>query len=293
MSVFDDAPLQELALPQGTIRYRDAGEGPAVFFVHGLLVNGLLWRKVVPGLVAAGYRCVVPDLPLGGHTLPLPRDADLRPPAVAKLIGDAIAALGLEDVTLVGNDTGGAICQLVVSEHGERVGRLVLTDCDAYDNFLPPLFRPFQWLGHAPPLLNAILQTMRIGALHRLPIAFGWVAKHDIPREIRDAYLAGPLHDRAIRRDTAKFLRGIDKSYTNEAAASNFGGFAGPVLFVWAREDKAFKVADAHRLAGDFADARVVEIDDSYTFVSEDRPEVLVDEMLSFLRERAPARAGA
>jgi pimeloyl-ACP methyl ester carboxylesterase len=287
MTVFDDATVQELALPQGTIRYRDVGpaqpQAPAVFFVHGLLVNGLLWRNVVPALVDAGYRCVVPDLPLGGHTLPMPRDADLTPPAVAKLIGDAIAALGLEDVTLVGNDTGGAICQLVITDHRERITRLVLTNCDAYDNFLPPMFRPFQWLGHVPPLLNAALQPMRIGALHRLPIAFGMVAKHEIPREIRDAYLAGPLHDRAIRRDTAAFLRGIDKRYTNAAAASKFGGFSGPVLLAWAPEDKAFKIADAHRLAGDFADARVVEIDDSSTFVSEDQPQRLVDEMLAFL----------
>src|SRR3954454_18378020 len=114
----------EVNLPQGTIRYRDRGQGPPIVFVHGALVNGDLWRKVVPEL-AKDFRCVTPDLPLGSHEIPMPANADLSPPAVAKLIADFLAALDLTDVTLVGNDTGGAMCQLVVTSHPERIGRLV------------------------------------------------------------------------------------------------------------------------------------------------------------------------
>src|SRR5438552_11559098 len=121
--------VKEVRLPQGTIRYRERGSGAPIVFVHGLLVNGDLWRKVVPEL-SKDFRCIVPDLPLGSHEQPVDEDADLSPYAVAKLIADFIAALDLEGVTLVGNDTGGAFCQLVITRHPERVGRLVLTPCD-------------------------------------------------------------------------------------------------------------------------------------------------------------------
>src|SRR5687767_10119987 len=124
--------MKEIALPQGTIRYRDEGEGPVLLFVHGLLVAGDVWRKVIPEL-RAGHRCIAPDWPLGSHRVPMHEAADLTPEGVASLVAEFIDALGLEDVTLVGNDSGGAICQLVVARHNEegRITRLVLTTCDA------------------------------------------------------------------------------------------------------------------------------------------------------------------
>jgi pimeloyl-ACP methyl ester carboxylesterase len=152
----DLGPHKEARLSTGTVRYRERGpaDGPALVFVHGLLVNGDLWRKVVPWLERR-FRCLLPDLPLGGHALPMPPDADLTPPGVARLIAEFLEALGLPDATLVGNDTGGAFCQLVVTRHPERVGRLVLTNCDAYENFLPPAFRWLQWGGAAAGLRDA------------------------------------------------------------------------------------------------------------------------------------------
>ena len=133
--------MPEITLPQGTIHYRDAGEGPPVVFLHGLLVDGELWRKVTP-LLQGDARCIVPDLPLGSHRIAMNADADLTPAGVARLVGDLLAALDLEDVTLVGNDTGGAISQLVALDHGERVGRLVLTNCDCFEVFPPKEFVP-------------------------------------------------------------------------------------------------------------------------------------------------------
>ena len=121
-------PTRELALQQGALRYHSVGSGPAIVFVHGALVNANLWRKVVAEL-SADFRCVTLDLPFGSHVVPMPPDADLSPPAVADLIADAIEALELDDVTLVGNDTGGAMCQLVVTRRPERIGALVLTSC--------------------------------------------------------------------------------------------------------------------------------------------------------------------
>ncbi len=286
MTAFAAVQQSELTLAHGTIRYRDVGSGPPIVFVHGLLVNGLLWRKVVPAL-SDRFRCIVPDLPLGGHRLPMPASADLTSPGIARLIADFIAELGLEDVTLVGNDTGGALCQLVITEHPERIGRLVLTNCDAYENFLPPMFRPFQWIAHVPGALFAATQPMRLGALQRLPIAFGLVAKHEIERAVRDDYLHGVLRDRLIRRDTARFLRGISTRYT-QAAARRFAEFDKPVLLAWAPEDRVFSWAYAERIAAAFPDARLERVADSLTFVPEDQPERLAGLIGDFAARRAP-----
>src|SRR2546428_6959136 len=140
---------KEVQLPQGTIAYRERGTGEPIVFVHGALGNADLWRKVVPEL-SKDFRCIGPDLPLGSHSRPLPADADLSPPGAAKLIADFIAALDLENVTLVANDTGGALSQLVVTRHPERIGRLGLTNCDAYNKFPPSFFRHLFWGAHCP-----------------------------------------------------------------------------------------------------------------------------------------------
>jgi len=275
---------KELKLPQGTIRYRELGDpaAPAAVFVHGLLVNGLLWRKVAPRL-AGELRCIVPDWPLGSHELPLAPGADASPGGVARLIADFVAALDLRDVTLVANDSGGAISQLVVTRHPERIGRLVLTNCDAYENFLPPLFRYLQWLARVPggPVIG--MQMLRVPALRRLPIAFGWLVKRPIERAVEDAYVAPILRDAGVRRDTTAFLRGIDKRDTL-AAAERFGDFEQPVLIVWAQEDRVFPPRFGERLAAAFPNARLVTVADSRAFVPEDQPELLADAIREFVR---------
>ena len=152
--------VNEVTLPQGTVRYRERGTGQPLVFVHGLLVNGDLWRKVVPEL-SKDFRCITPDWPLGSHELPLRADADLSPPGVAKIVADFIAALDLEDVTLIGNDTGGAICQLVVAEHPDRIGRLVLTSCDALDVFPPAMVGYLPIAARVPGGIWLLTQSLR------------------------------------------------------------------------------------------------------------------------------------
>ncbi|MEA2390448.1 MAG: hypothetical protein QOK31_557, partial [Solirubrobacteraceae bacterium] len=198
---------QQVALPQGTIHYRESGSGPTLLFIHGLLVNGTLWRKVVPRLEDR-FRCVVPDLPLGSHREPMAPDADLTPPGLAQLIADFTEALGLEDVTLVGNDTGGALCQLVATNHPDSLARLVLTPCDAYENFLPPAFRPLQVIGGLPGGVNALVQPMRFGAAQQLPFAFGMLTKRPIERAVRDGWVHPAIHSREIRRDVGQGAQG-------------------------------------------------------------------------------------
>src|SRR5919204_4812144 len=160
--------MSEANLSQGTINYRKSGEGPPVVFVHGLLVDGRLWRKVTP-LLEDRFRCIVPDLPLGSHTRPMSPDADLSPLGLARVVADFLEELNLEDVILVGNDTGGAISQITAANHPERIGRLLLTNCDAFENFLPPAFRPMQWAARVPPVLTGVMQGMRFAPMRRPP----------------------------------------------------------------------------------------------------------------------------
>ena len=210
--------LKAVELDAGRIHYRESGSGPAIVFAHGLLVDGTLWRKVTP-LLADRFRCVVPDLPLGSHREPMRPDADLTPPGVARILADFLASLDLQDVTLVGNDTGGAISQIVAANHPERLGRLVLTPCDAYENFLPPFFRPLQYAARVPGLLTALVQPMRLRVLQRGPLGFGLLISPDaIEPDVLDSWIRPFLSDGGIRRDTVEFLRSISNRYTLEAA---------------------------------------------------------------------------
>src|SRR5215470_2336825 len=274
---------KEVDLQAGVIRYRERGAGPPIVFVHGLLVNGDLWRQVVPQL-ATRFRCITPDWPLGSHRLAMHPAADLTPPGLARLVADFLTALNIDGATVVGNDTGGAVSQLLVTAHPERVARLVLTDCDAYENFLPPMFRYLQWAAHVPGAVMCLTQSMRLRALRRLPITYGWLHKRAIDAAISDSYVEPVLSNAAVRRDVAKVLAGISSRYTVEAAA-RFARFQRPVLVVWSDEDRFFPMAHARRLSAEFPNARLERITDSYTFVSEDQPQRLAELITSFMAE--------
>jgi pimeloyl-ACP methyl ester carboxylesterase len=212
-------------------------------------------------------------------------DADLSPPGVAQLVSDFLEALGLDGVTLVGNDTGGAICQLVAAHHPERIGRLVLTPCDAYENFLPPAFRPLQYGAYVPGLITGVIQAARIGAVRRGPLGFGMLTKRrPMDDEVLRAYLAPFLADSGVRRDALKVLRGISNRQTLEAA-ERLRQFDRPTLVAWAPEDRFFKLRFAERLVSDIPNARLVQIEDSFTFVPEDQPERLAEEITGFVAE--------
>jgi pimeloyl-ACP methyl ester carboxylesterase len=280
--------VNEIALSQGTIRYRDTGSGPAIVFAHGLLVDGKLWRRVTP-LLDDRFRCIVPDLSLGSHREPMKPDADLTPPGVARILADFMSALDLDDVTLVGNDTGGAISQLVATRHPERLGRLVLTPCDAYENFLPPFFRPLQYAAKVPGLLTAVMQPTRIRAVQRSPLGFGLlISPEAIDPEVLDSWVRPYLENAGVRRDTIKFLKAISNRYTLEAA-ERLRDVDRPTLIAWAPEDRFFKFRYAERLADAIPNARLVRIENSRTFVSEDQPERLAEEIAAFVGEKSAA----
>jgi pimeloyl-ACP methyl ester carboxylesterase len=251
--------------------YDSGGDGPPVLFLHGAFVDGSLWDPVVALL--PDRRCVVPTLPLGSHTVPVADRSALTPFGVADQIADLIASHGLTDLTVVANDTGGALAQLLVTRRPEGIARLVLTPCDALEVFPPVMFKPLFMAGRSPYALAAFIAPLRFPPALRLPIAFGWLTKR-ASRETLAAWAKPALSDFEIVRDAAHFLAHTDPSILLDVAP-RLGEFEGEVVLAWPPEDRCFKVELGRRLAAQFRDARFVEIADSYSFVPVDQPAAL------------------
>jgi pimeloyl-ACP methyl ester carboxylesterase len=285
----DLGPAQTLDLGGGrTVRAHVTGEGPPIVFVHGALVNANLWRKVVARL--DGFKRVTLDLPLGSHLEPMPRDADLRPPALANLIADSLAALELTDVTLVGNDTGGGLSQIVATRRPERIGALVLTSCDAFDSFPPRFFRIVLAPARVPGMIPIAFGGLRLRPLRRLPIAYGWLTTGPIDRDAEDSYVLPVLTRGGIRRDVRKLLGGLDPTYTLDAAAK-LASWDRPALIAWSEKDRFFPIEHAERLAKVIPNARLEWIAGARTFAMEDEPERVAAVIGSFMRESVGATA--
>ena len=270
-----------VGVPGGTIAYHEAGDGPPIVFVHGVFANSQLWRDVVPEL-SSRFRCICPDLPIGSHEIPMDEDADLTPRGIARMVAALCDELGLVEPTLVGNDSGGAVCQILISERPDIPGRLVLTNCDSHDNFFPLLFKYLKATAFVPGATFLLAQSMRPRFVRKLPIAFGLLSKR-MPDDLSDAFVGPVLKSSSSRRDAAKFLRGVHKRDTL-AAAEHFKHFDKPVLIVWGEDDKrVFPIKYAERLASEFPNAKLVRIPDSYTFVPVDQPkrlaQTLADEL--------------
>jgi len=281
-----DAKSSTVQLPQGTIRYRESGSGEPIVFVHGYLVDGRLWDGAARKL-ASGFRCIQPDWPLGSHRVAMNPDADLSPPGIADLVADFLENLDLDGVTIVGNDSGGAISQVLVTRRPERVARLVLTNCDTHDNFPPGPFKAMPPLAKLPGAMTAMALPFRIGALRRA--AFAAFAKRRIDPAIIDSWMEPSVTDAGVKRDTRKVTIGLDKRYTLEAA-EKLASFDRPTLLAWAPEDRFFKISYAERLAQTIPNARLERIEDSKTFVPIDQPERLAELIGSFIRETRDAR---
>jgi len=273
------AEHHEVRLPSGPVRYREVGSGPPVVFVHGLLVDGRLWDGVADGL-AEHCRCIVPDWPMGSHVAPMSPAADLSPPGMAAIISDFLAALELEDVTIVANDSGGAISQVLVTTKPERIGRLVLTNCDSYEHFPPAPFNVMPRLAKLPGGMTVLSAPFRIGALRRT--TYSMLVKQPLDPALADAWLEPSMRDADVKRDLRKFTIGMNKRHTL-AAAERFAQLDLPVLLAWAREDRFFKLAHAERLAATIPGARIELIEGAGTFVPLDQPDAVAAAIRSFV----------
>ena len=172
--------MPTVTLNAGTIHYEKAGppDGRPVVFIHGYSMGSSLWRLLSERLAARGFSCLAPTWPLGAHTEPMREGAELTMEGIAAMVGELLDALALENVVLVGNDTGGAIAQLVAASAPERLGALVLTSCDAFEHFPPPILKPLIAAAKAGPAYTAALQPLRTRFGRKR--AFGALAHADI-----------------------------------------------------------------------------------------------------------------
>jgi pimeloyl-ACP methyl ester carboxylesterase len=272
--------MAHVELSDTRIDYEDRGSGRPVVCVHGYLSAGDLWDDLVPLLVGRGYRVLTPTWPLGAHTHPLPESSDRSPVAHAGRIAAFLEALDLRDVILVGNDTGGALSQLVVAHHPERVGALVLTNCDAFENFPPSMFKPLRLIARSRLVFSATARSVQIGFIRRAPTGFGLLAHADF--DDRAARWVRPIvEDPRVREDTRLLTLGMHPAPLL-AATDRLRRFDRPVLLAWGTDDRLFPIRDAERLADTFPDARVELVPDSRTFVMVDQPRRLADLVAAF-----------
>jgi pimeloyl-ACP methyl ester carboxylesterase len=270
---------KEIDLSAGPIRYREAGSGSPIVFVHGYLVDGRLWEGVVDRL-SDRYRCLAPDWPLGAQQVAMNQDADLSPPGLARLVAEFLDCHGLEDVTIVGNDSGGAISQILAANHPQRIGRVVLTNCDTHENFPPGPFKAMPPLAKLPGGMVVLSAPFRIGAVARQ--AFAPFAKTKIPGELVASWMRPATQDKNVMHDLKKVTAGMNKRHTL-AAASRLRTTDLPLRLLWAPGDKYFPISYAERLASEVPAAEIVRIPDAKSFVPLDQPQRVADEVALFV----------
>lgn len=274
VAILDSPDVRTVDTTIGKVRVRDTGgTGRPLLLIHSLLVDPDLYATLQALLSARSYRCIVPELPLGAHRIPVREGADLSPPGLSDVLAEVLDALGVARASLVGVDTGGALAQLLMARHRDRVDAVILTACDAYEDFPPRsavgmLFRPLFW----PGALELAALATRLAFFRRLI-----VPRPITHRGVDDATLirwTSPLRDRRIRRDLRAVLTEMHPRHTLSAAAAN-RDFPRPVLIAWGDDDRLFPRRIAERLARDLPHARRATLHDCAAFAAIDQPEAL------------------
>ena len=271
--------MAQVEVDGATIEYEDRGAGRPVVCVHGYVMGGDLWLELAERL-ASTYRVITPTWPLGAHRIPLDDGADAGVLAHARRIARFLEVLDLDDVVLVGNDTGGALCQLVAAHHPERVGALVLTNCDVFERFPPSFFKALRPIARSRRAFGAIVRSLQLGFVRRSPLGFGLLSHAGVD-ERAAGWVRSARHDERVREDTRRFTRALDSSVM-VAAEPAMRRFERPVLLAWGADDRLFPVRDAERLATVFPDTRLELVDRSRTYVMVDRPDRLAELIAEF-----------
>jgi pimeloyl-ACP methyl ester carboxylesterase len=283
--------MAEIELTAGTIEYQDTGgDGPVLVLLGGLVMDGSVWDPVVEEL-RGDHRCIVPTLPLGAHRKAMHPDADLSLQGFAGMVAELLSRLELEDVTLVQNDHAAGL--VLAGSNPARVARLVISSCEAFENYPPGLpGKNVRLTAFVPGGIFLTMQALRLRALRSLPIAFGWMAKRPLPDELLDRWLAPLQSQRAVRRDLRKYVTGGRRRQMVEVC-ERLRAFTRPALVVWTPEDKVQRPEHGRRFAALLPDARLVEIADSYTLIMRDQPQAFARAIREFVRETAGATASA
>lgn len=288
--------MPELALSAGTIHYEDSGgEGQVLVLSHGLLMDASMWDPVLAEL-RGDYRVVRPVLPLGAHPHPMRADANLTMSGIAGLLGELLERLDLREVTLAATDWGGPIVFLAEgpAEQVQRVARLVLLPCEAFENVPPGLpGRTAALAGWLPGGVRLAVAQLGIRRLRELPTHFGWMTRRGVPEQMLEQWLAPARSQRGVRRDVARYARtGRRGRAVMHPSTQALSRFAGPALILWARDDRVMPPAHARRMAELLPDSRLIEIPDAYTLLSIDEPAAVAAELDRFMA-RQPAEAAS
>jgi pimeloyl-ACP methyl ester carboxylesterase len=237
----------------GRIAYVERGSGPAALFVHGVPLNGFHWRHVIAEM-RGRRRCIALDLMGLGYTEIGPTQ-DVSFTAQARMLGEFLDALGLDQVDLVANDSGGAIAQIFAASHPERLRTLTLTNCDVHDNW-------------PPPAIEGLLDAARKGVL------IDAYAKYIDDPQARHTRFSRAYADPGVLTNEVYRVY-IDPLRATRESRDNFHRY-------W---HIFFAVKWAHWLKDAIPGAvRVVEVPGAKLFFPEDRPQALLEPLLSFLK---------
>ncbi len=272
--------MSRVTLSSGTIVYEKSGpsDGRPLVFVHGYMMGASVWRPLVERLSNRGFLCLAPTWPLGAHVEPMTREADLTMEGIAAIVGEFLDALELQDAVLIGNDTGGAVAQILATTADERLGALVLTSCDAFEHFPPPIIRPLITAARARPSFLAALQPLRRRFVRRR--AYGGLAHTDVDPLVRE-WLRPPLGDSRVRADLRRFTGSLNRQSTVRAG-ERLTQFAKPALIAWSADDEFFALEDAKRLGAALPNSRLEVIAQAKTFSMIDQPDTLADLITEF-----------
>jgi pimeloyl-ACP methyl ester carboxylesterase len=282
--------MPHVELSHGPVHYSESGTGAPIVFLHGYLMGGRLWDPVVR-LLEDQFRCLVPELPFGAHPAPMHPEADLTAPGLGRLAAGFLDALDLRDVTLVGNDSGAAVAQVVAARHAGRLGGLVLATGDAFDNFPPKPFRPLITAARTGAL-TPVIAMLRARPARSLPTAYGWLTHGGLPHDLIDQWITAYFAHQGVRRDLRRLTAALGDDDFMTQIATELAGFTKPALLAWAADDKFFPVEHARRLAAILPDARVELIPASRTWVMRDQPERTA-RLIAGLAQRATGRQAA
>ncbi len=283
----EDFETQWLDLPVGRLRVRTRGTGPALIFTHGVVVDGRIWDRVATDVSDRGFRVILPDLPLGAHTEPVKDRSTLTTASVAKSLFDIADALRIDKFSIIGFDTGGAVSQVAVASQPQRVERLALMSCDAFEHYPPLLIKPIKWAAFWSPAMTLVLKTLSHPRYQKTPLPLALVAKHKIDPALINAWSTPCTTNPEIRADFVSFVKQMS-SVDTLAAAEKLKTFPGPSMVLWSRKDRVFPRRDAQRLADLLPNCQLRWIDDAFTFASLDNPKRVTELVLEFMTLPSP-----